>query len=109
MIKRTFLTIIVTCMFCLTIMPVHAGDSIEKKIKAYPNPIERGALLTIEMPDNRIGTTVVLYNTVGIVIQTFKSPKNKIEFYAPDTSGIYLLRFVEKQKVVEVLKIVVKE
>ena len=109
MIKRTFLTIIVMCMFCVTNMPVHAGDSIEKKIKAYPNPIERGALITVEMTDNRTEMTVVLYNTVGKVIQTFKSPKNKIEFHAPETSGIYLLRFVEKQKIVDVIKIVVKE
>ena len=109
MIKRSFLSIIVMCMFCLTIMPVHAGDSTEKKIKAYPNPIDRGALLTIELPEDRSGMTVVLYNTVGKVIQTFKSSNNKIVFHAPDISGIYLLRFVEKQKVVAVEKIVVKE
>jgi len=109
MIKRTFLSIIVTCMFCLTIMPAHAGDSIEKKIKAYPNPIERGALLTVEMQDNRSELTLVLYNTVGKAIQTIKTSNNKISFHVPETSGIYLLRLIEKQKVVEVIKIVVKE
>ena len=109
MIKRSFISIVVMCVLCLTITPLHAGDSIEKKMKAYPNPIDRGALLTIEMPDNRSEMTVVLYNTVGKVIQTVKSSNNKIIVQAPDISGIYLLRFVEKQKVIAVEKIVVKE
>jgi len=109
MIKRIFLTIIVTCMFCLTNMSVYAGDSIEKKIKAYPNPIERGDLLTVEIQDNRTEVTVILYNTVGKAIRTIKTSNNKISFHVPETTGIYLLRIVEKQKVVEVIKIVVKE
>ena len=109
MIKHNFIFIIVMCVLCLTITPLHASDSVEKKMKAYPNPIDRGALLTIEMPDNRSEMTVVLYNTVGKVIHTIKSSNNKISFQAPDISGIYLLRFVERQKVVAVEKIVVKE
>ena len=97
------------CVLCLTITPLHANDSTERKMKAYPNPCDRGALLTIEMPENRSEITVILYNTVGKVIQTINSSNNKITFHAPDISGIYLLRFVEKQKVVAVEKIVVKE
>ena len=109
MIKHSFISIIVMCVLCLTITPLHASDSLEKKMKAYPNPIDRGALITIEMPDNRSEMTVVLYNTVGKVIQTIKTSNNKVSFHVPETSGIYLLRLVEKQKVVEVIKIVVKE
>ncbi|MDR1171608.1 MAG: T9SS type A sorting domain-containing protein [Bacteroidales bacterium] len=89
--------------------PFVLQNSTEKKLKAYPNPISRGALLTIEIPDYRSEMTVFLYNTVGKVIQTFKTSDKKVEFNAPDISGIYLLRFVEKQKVVAVEKIVVKE
>jgi hypothetical protein len=89
--------------------PFVLQNSIEKKLKTYPNPINRGALLTIEMPGDRDEMTVFLYNTVGKVIQTFKTSDKKVEFNAPDISGIYLLRFVEKQKVVAVEKIVVKE
>jgi len=109
MIKRSFLSIIVMCMFCLTIMPVRASDVIEKKMKVYPNPLERGVLMTVELPDNNSEKTIVLYNTVGKVIQTFKTSNNKITFHAPEVSGIYLLRLVEKQKVVSVEKIIVKE
>jgi hypothetical protein len=53
--------------------------------------------------------TVVVYNTVGKAIQTIKSSNNHISFTAPNVSGIYLLRFVENQKVIAVEKIVVKE
>ena len=109
MMKRIFLSIVVICMYCLTVASRQADDSIEKKIKVYPNPVDRTTLVTIDIPDDRNETTVVLYNTVGKVIQTFKSSNNKIAFNAPDVSGIYLLRFVENQKVIAVEKIVVKE
>ena len=97
------------CVLCLTITPLNANEPVDKKMKAYPNPIERGGLITIEMPEIRSEMTVVLYNTVGKVIQTFKSPKNTIEFHVPNVSGIYLLRCEEKQKAVDVVKIIVKE
>jgi len=107
--KRIFLSVIVMCVYCLTVVPVHADDSIEKRLKVYPNPVDRSALVTIDLPDDRSEISVVLYNTVGKVIHTFKSSNNKIVFNAPDISGIYLLRFVKNQKVIAVEKIVVKE
>ena len=107
--KRIFQTIIAMCICCLTVAPVLAGDISDKKIKVFPNPVDRSSIVTIDLPENRSGMTVVLYNTVGKVIQTFKYPNNRITFTAPDISGIYLLRFVENQKVVAVEKIVVKE
>ena len=109
MIKQYFLTMIVMCVLCLTVLPAQADNSTGKKMKAYPNPIDRGAILTVEMPDNRGEMTVFLYNTVGKVIQTFKTSNKKVEINAPDVSGIYLLRFVEQQKVIAVEKIVVKD
>jgi len=106
--KHIFLTIIAMCICCLTVAQVLAGD-ITEKIKVYPNPVDRNSIVTIDIPENRSEITVVLYNTVGKVIQTFNSSNNKITFNAPDISGIYLLRFVENQKVIVVEKIVVKE
>jgi len=107
--KRIFLSIVAMCLSCLAVVPALAGDSIDKKIKVFPNPVDRNAVVTIDIPDNRSEMTVVLYNTVGKVIHTFKSFNNKISFTAPDVSGIYLLRFVDHQKVIAVEKIVVKE
>ena len=109
MVKHFFVSIIAVCVLCLTVLPASAGDSIEKKFKAYPNPIDRGALLKVELPDGHGELTVILYNTVGKAIQTLKTSNKTVEFHAPDVSGIYLLRVVEKQKVIVVEKIVVKE
>jgi len=108
--KYRFLSTILMVAFCLTVIPVLADDvTPEKKLKAYPNPVDRGALLSVEIPDDRGEMTLFLYNTVGKVIQTVTASDKKVEFRAPDIGGIYLLRFVEKQKVIAVEKIVVKE
>ena len=110
MMKRHFISIILMFVFCLTVMPVLADDvTPEKKLKAYPNPVDRGALMTVEIPDVRGEMTLFLYNTVGKVIKTVTISDKKVEFHAPEVGGIYLLRFVEKQKVVAVEKIVDKE
>lgn len=109
MMKHYFLSMIVMCALCLTVLPVQADTPSEKILKAYPNPVERGGLLSVEIPDDRGEVTVFLYNTIGKVIQTFKTSSKKVEFNAPDISGIYLLRVVEQQKVIAVEKIVVKE
>ena len=107
--KRIFQSITAMCICCLTVAPVLAGDTTDKKIKVYPNPADRSTIVTLEIPENRSEMTVILYNTVGKVIQTFKSYNNELTFNAPDVSGIYLLRFVKDQKVIAVEKIVVKE
>ena len=109
MYKHSLIIIISICVLFFATAPTFASDSAERRMKAYPNPIERSALMTIEIPDTRSDMTVVLYNTVGREIQRFRASNNKITFHAPDISGVYLLRFVEKQKVVAVEKIVVKQ
>ena len=110
MMKQIFLPIVVICTFCLTVLPANAGKSDDRKLTAYPNPIDRGAVLTVEMPLGEHGeVTVVLYNTVGKVIHTQKTTNKSVEFKVPDISGIYLLRILEKQKVLAVEKIVVRE
>jgi len=96
-------------MFCLIITTLHANDAVERNLTVYPNPVDRGALLTIEIPEDRDEMIILLYNTVGKVIQSYKTSNKKIEFNAPEISGIYLLRFIEKQKVIAVEKIIVKE
>ena len=109
--KQFFLTITVAiCAFCFTVLPMYAGNTAERKFTAYPNPIDKGAVLTVELPSGAYGElTVVLYNTVGKPVYTLKTTNQTVEFNVPDVSGIYFLRIVEKQKVIDVEKIVVKE
>ena len=105
--KRLFFSLLMICAFGLN---TNASDTDERNFKVFPNPVERNALITIETPTSENGeVTVFLYNTVGKLINSIKTTNGKIEFFAPDVSGIYLLRIVEKQKVVAVEKIVVKE
>jgi flagellar hook assembly protein FlgD len=90
---------------------ISAGGKINvpEKIKIYPNPVQKSNKITVEIPASREELTLSLYNAVGKVIYTVKSREKRIEIDAPATNGIYLLRFVEKQKVIAVEKIVVKE
>ena len=108
--KQFFLTITMILTFSLNLLLVYAGKSDERKLNVYPNPIERNTVLTIDMPTGEYEEiTLYLYNTVGKVIHITKTTDKKVEIKAPDISGIYLLRIVEKQRVIAVEKIVVKE
>ena len=108
--KQIFFTIIVIFTFCLTALPANAGNTGDIKLTAYPNPVYRGATLTVEMPSGEYGElTVILINTVGRAVYTLKTTNKTVEFNVPEISGIYFLRIVEKTKVIDVEKIVVKE
>jgi len=108
--KKFILPIIVIFTLCLGAFSATASEYEEKKIKVYPNPVVRGTPLTIEMlAVDHSERTVILYNTVGKEILRTKSTDKMVEINAPEVSGIYLLRIIEKQKVVAVEKIVVKE
>ena len=109
MIIQRLLTVIAMFMFCLFVASAQTDNPIEKKLKVYPKPIDRGALLTIEMPGDYGEITVNLVSIVGKVVQTYKTTNKIIEINVPDVSGIYLLRILDKQKVIAVEKIVVKE
>ena len=89
--------------------PFESQNTPDKKTVAYPNPINRSNVLTVEVAGEHGELTIFLFNTVGKVIQTFNTSNKKFEINAPEVSGIYLLRVVEKQKVIAVEKIVVKE
>ena len=107
--KKFLWSILLICAFCF-VLPVQASDPDEKQLTAYPNPVNRGAMFKVDLPSSAEGELiVVLYNTVGKVIYTLKTGNRTVEFNAPDVSGIYLLRVVEKQKVIAVEKIIVKE
>ena len=105
--KQLFLSLILIFAFILT---ASASSSGERRLIAYPNPVERSALMTIELPAGEHGEiTVSLFNTVGRLINTIKTNNRTVELTAPDISGIYLLRIIEQQRVVAVEKIIVKE
>ena len=87
----------------------NAGDNSERVFRAYPSPVERGAVLTVEMPTGDGEVTVILFNIVGKVLQTHTTANKILELNAPEISGIYLLRFLKNQEVIYVERFVVKE
>ena len=107
--KRYFIFKLAMFVFFLGVLPANAGETSEKKFNVYPNPVDRGAVMTIETPDDCGEVTLFLYNAVGKVVQTVKLTTKTTDIDAPILSGIYIMRFVEKQKVISVGKIVVKE
>lgn len=113
--KHFYTIVIVFCLIPAYSFSIEAQDASNQsaafeKVKAYPNPINKGGTFTVEIPENIKGElTISLYNTVGKIIYTTKTGEKKVEMTAPLTTGIYLIRFVERQKVITVEKIVVTE
>jgi len=104
--KQLFFSLMMICAFSLA---AFAGSTDEKKFSVHPNPVERNAILTIETPlGEHSEITVFLFNAVGKVISEIKTSNRTVELNAPDVSGAYFLRIVEKQKVIAVEKIIVK-
>ena len=102
--KRILISIIVV----LSTLQITAA---EKKLTAYPNPVDKGAALTVYMPEGENGEmTITLYNAVGRAIHTTTTRNKEVEFNAPETSGIYILRIANNRKrVVAVERIIVRE
>ena len=95
--KQFYISIVAISALFLTLagLPAQAGDTDDRKITVYPNPINRGAALTVEMPTGDYGElTVILYNTVGKRVHTLKTTNKTVDFNVPDISGIYFLRIV---------------
>jgi hypothetical protein len=87
-----------------------SADNIDRReFRVYPNPVERSASLTVEVPISEGEFSVFLFNTVGKLIYSTKTVNRKVEFKAPEIGGIYLLRIANTQRVVAVEKIIVKE
>jgi hypothetical protein len=58
--------------------------------KNNSNPFLSGKYLII--PGVTDGTTVIIYNSIGSMVQTFKLNKGSIEFNNPINKGLYLIR-----------------
>ena len=106
-IMKQYISILLMCMFFITASHASSDD---RKVTASPNPVDRGAVLTVELPtEEEYGEiTVILYNTVGRPIHTQKTLNKTVEFNVPNISGIYLLRIFKNQNVIAVEKIIVK-
>ena len=82
-----------------------------KAVQIYPNPVERGQILTFGLSETEIGEVqVAIINAIGVTIETqcFASPKTSITIKAPDATGLYMLRVTSASGETYYGKLVVK-
>ena len=73
-------------------------DEWASSLQVYPNPVERGRMISLGTADTEIGTMQVeIINALGIVVETrFIASQNTI--IAPTVAGVYTLRITVEGK-----------
>ena len=65
----------------------------------YPNPVERGATFTIELPDNMAAARVEVFNTQGVCVYKGQGNGNFAVSCDRMTSGLYIVRISDGNNV----------
>ena len=76
-----------------------AEEVSEKMLVIYPNPVERGANFTIELPDDMTAARVEVFNTQGACVYQGQGNGNVEMSFDKMTSGLYIVRVSEGDKV----------
>ena len=71
----------------------------DKVLVIYPNPIERNATFTIELPDDMVAARVEVFNTHGACIYKGQANGNIEMSCDKMTSGIYVVRIIDGENV----------
>ena len=74
---------------------VMVDDSVSREsemLVIYPNPVERGATFTIELPDNMAAARVEVFNTQGTCVYKGQGNGNFEMSCDQMTSGLYIVR-----------------
>lgn len=88
-----------------------ATDLIEGLVSAkiYPNPIDRGAMLSIALSTHKTeNVTVEIINALGEIVSTLRSNQYPIAVKAPSVSGVYMVRLVVDGEITYSQKLIVK-
>ena len=67
-------------------------SSENKTLVIYPNPVERGATFTIELPDNMVAARVEVFNAQGACVYKGQGSGNFEMSCDRMTSGLYIVR-----------------
>jgi hypothetical protein len=71
----------------------------DKVLVIYPNPVERNATFTIELPDDMVAARVEVFNTHGACIYKGQANGNIEMSCDKMTSGIYIVRVIDGENV----------
>lgn len=83
-------------------------NELNKEIKVYPNPVERGQMLNIGMAEESSDIQITIINAMGIEIGHEVSQETPAKVKAPSTSGVYMLRITVEGKGICYRKLIVK-
>jgi hypothetical protein len=78
-------------------------NDIQSVVRMYPNPINAGGCLTIEVADNQ-KVYVEIVDALGAVVA--KGNTNRI--MAPKTAGVYMLKVTVDGKATQIVKLIVR-
>lgn len=90
-------------------------ESSDEKFLAYPNPVHAGSMLTITFPENNIPEKIQLISVSGQIITSIEQDISayatmcNIRIPSHVSSGIYFLRLISKNKILNTSKIVVNK
>jgi hypothetical protein len=73
--------------------------SEDKVVVIYPNPVERGSNFTIELPDDMVAARVDVFNAQGACVYQGQGNGNVEVSCDKMTSGLYIIRISEGDKV----------
>ena len=82
-------------------------DSFGGTLHVFPNPVERGSMITIGTVEESDEVRVEIMNTVGAVLFTETSTKLPANIKAPEVPGVYMLRITSKGRGIRYVKLIV--
>ncbi|MDR1153243.1 MAG: InlB B-repeat-containing protein, partial [Bacteroidales bacterium] len=84
--------------------------SLQDRITAYPNPVPRGEMVTLKLPESYTGSVLNIYNVKGALVKSGQSLPARVN--SVDVSelvpGIHLLRVTGRHGNSETVKIVIE-
>ena len=86
-------------------------DLVENYVntKVYPNPIDRGAIFSVALSTNKVGSVKVeIVNALGETVSALRSNQHPISVKAPNVAGVYMVRIIIDDKVSYCQKLIVK-
>jgi len=78
-----------------TVVGIEDEEAGKSGINIYPNPVERGKSLTVDI-SNSNGGIIYLYTVTGVCTGITKVQNNRTSLSIPDIAGVYTLYYVNK-------------
>ena len=82
-------------------------DSFGGTLQVFPNPVERGSMITIGKVEESDEVRVEIMNALGAVLSTETSTRLPANIKAPEVPGVYMLRISSKGRGIRYVKLIV--